>query len=625
MTEPLKPPSDIGSADPETLEKYNAALDAQVKALENRGGTNWFNIAAAFANPGRTGSFGEAFGNAMGVVGKQRETDEAQALPIAQMRASLVGQKYQMQKEQESNKALINALGGGNAADIMQTISSPQGAFGNPQLYQALVRAQMQAQPGTSAAAKIDKLLKTQQEMLELGIKQGTLSTQQVESVFKYGAQPGNTGGVSGVTAPTAQTAGQPNAQPNAAPNTPQRAAPPEFNEEPTPRDSLVNTLANTFKIDPKSLSTTRTREEQQSIFDRWKKGEKGLYMPVDPSKSPDQKEFHSNAIDVPTSVDEGWMNANGWYRPFPKADPVHYEPIVKGTPAPNTAAAPNAAPAASTGTSVMGGWTKLSDTQYQLPSGTIVPFPPGTAQQTINEYMTKAALEEQRTAEENLRNMGKAEIEVYSKKRAELVNQNPSQLNTQIGDLSNTIKILSNPKFERVVGLLQAKDPATEGTVFGAIVNGVRSLAAGAQEGLKIGNYGSVSAPVEEMMRTQNFTKEERAAFNEVRRTIASGLIATIQGAGKALGMNPTDSDRLLYELASASTSNLAANTIYWAQQRLVQTQFEYAAVKGIRNYVGKHPAEYFTHPNSPLTKAEREYEQKMKEVQSRAPGTQE
>ena len=620
-TAPLAPPSDIGNAPPEVLEKYNAALDAQVKALENRGGTNWFNIAAAFANPGRTGSFGEAFGNAMGVVGKQRETDEAQALPIAQMRASLVGQQYQMQKEQESNKALINALGGGNAADIMQTISSPQGAFGNPGLYQALVRAQMTAQPGTSAAAKIDKLLKTQQEMIELGIKQGTLNVQQVESQFKFGVTPLNS---SSVTAPTAQTAGQPNAQPNAAPNTPQRAAPPEFNEEPTPRDSLVNTLANTFKIDPKSLSTTRTREEQQSIFDRWKKGEKGLYMPVDPSKFPEQKEFHSNAIDVPTSVDEGWMNANGWYRPFPKADPVHYEPIVKGTPAPNTAAAPNAAPAASTGTSVTGGWTKLSDTQYQLPSGTIVPFPPGTPQGEIIDFMKKAALEEQRTAEENLRTMGKEEITIYSKKRADLVSQSAGQLNTQMGDLNNTINILSNEKFKRVVGLLQAKDPESEGTVFGTIINGVRALGAGSQEGIKIGNYGSLSAPIEEMMRTQNFTKEERAAFNEVRKTIASGLIATIQGAGKALGINPTDADRMLYEMASASVSNLAANTIYWAQQRLVQTQFEYSAVKGIKSYVGKHPAIYFTNPNSPYAKAEAEYEAAMEKVQSRAPGVQ-
>jgi hypothetical protein len=251
--------------------------------------------------------------------------------------------------------------------------------------------------------------------------------------------------------------------------------------------------------------------------------------------------------------------------------------------------------------------------------------FPAGTPQEKIDKDMSAFAAEEQKTYEESLRNMGKAEMESWSKKRASLIDANPNQLTTQIGDLTNTIKILSNPKFERVVGLLQQKDPNSDGTVMGSIVNGIRSLAAGAQEGLKIGNYGSISAPVEEMMRTEKFTKEERAAFKEVRRTIASGLIASIQGSGRALGLNPTDADRILYELASATTSNLAANTIYWAQQRLVQTQFEYSAVKGLSSYIGRHPAEYFTSPKSPFTKAQREYEAKIAQIQARAPGTQE
>jgi len=87
------------STDQEALAKYNEAIDAQLKALENRGGTNWFQIAGALANPGRTGSAGEAFGRAMDVVGKQREEQEAQALPIAQMRAQLAGQKYELAQQ----------------------------------------------------------------------------------------------------------------------------------------------------------------------------------------------------------------------------------------------------------------------------------------------------------------------------------------------------------------------------------------------------------------------------------------------------------------------------------------------------------------------------------------------
>ena len=527
-------PAGIGAASPDIQKQYSESVDKVLAALENRGSNiPWFKISAALADPGRTGSAAEGFGRAMGVIGQQREEEEKQALPIAQMRAQLVGQKYQMQKEQESDKVLMNALGGGNVADIMQSIASPEGAFGNPQLYQALVRAQMLAKPGTEAAAKIDRLLKTQQDMLELGIKQGTLSTQQVESVYKYGAKPGNTSGTFAPNKPTTTGAVNPNLT----------SGPPRF--EPLPPGGVPG------------IDEARTPKTDEEIEEQRARG---------------------------------------------------------NTP-------PAREPAASTA----GGYTKLSDTQYQLASGRIMSFPSGTPQEKIDKDMSAFAAEEQKTYEESLRNMGKAEMESWSKKRASLIDANPNQLTTQIGDLTNTIKILSNPKFERVVGLLQEKDPNTDGTVMGSIINGIRTLGAGAQEGLRIGNYGSISAPIEEMMRVQKFTKEERAAFNEVRRTIASGLIASIQGAGRALGINPTDADRILYELASATTSNLAANTIYWAQQRLVQTQFEYAAVKGINNYVGRHPAEYFTNPKSPYTKAQREYEAKIAQIQARAPGTQE
>lgn len=140
---PLAPPSGIGAADPEQLAKYNSAIDAQIKALDNRGGTNWFNIAAAFANPGRTGSFGEAFGNAMGVVGKQRETEEANALPIAQMRASLAGQQLEVANKQKAYGIFANAMGFKTPMDAVNALQTGNGLVGlstkfTPELYSAL-------------------------------------------------------------------------------------------------------------------------------------------------------------------------------------------------------------------------------------------------------------------------------------------------------------------------------------------------------------------------------------------------------------------------------------------------------------------------------------------------------
>ena len=49
--------------------------------------------------------------------------------------------------------------------------------------------------------------------------------------------------------------------------------------------------------------SKTRTREEQQSLFDRWRKGDKGIYMPINPSDYPKKDLFHTDAVDISQEV----------------------------------------------------------------------------------------------------------------------------------------------------------------------------------------------------------------------------------------------------------------------------------------------------------------------------------
>jgi acylphosphatase len=116
----VAPPMGI-TTDQEALAKYMQAIDAQLKALENRGGNiNLAKVAAAMADPGRTGSAAEGFGRAMGVIGQQRDEQEAQVLPIAQMRALLAGQQYQVAKQAKGldivgkifNKSPGDAMGG---------------------------------------------------------------------------------------------------------------------------------------------------------------------------------------------------------------------------------------------------------------------------------------------------------------------------------------------------------------------------------------------------------------------------------------------------------------------------------------------------------------------------------
>jgi len=80
--------------------------------------------------------------------------------------------------------------------------------------------------------------------------------------------------------------------------------------------------------------SKTRTREEQQDLYNRFRKGEKGIYMPLDPSKEPDREIFHTDAVDISRDVPEAFLNQFGIHRPLGKKDPVHavINPSYKGT-----------------------------------------------------------------------------------------------------------------------------------------------------------------------------------------------------------------------------------------------------------------------------------------------------
>ena len=128
MTNPLAPPSGLG-ADPTSRQEYLDALAQAMKAVEGRQNTNWFNIAGALMAPTRSGSFGESVGNAATVYGKQQEEQEARALPIAQMRAQIAGQKYKFAQEEQARRlgAQFLADDGGE-----QPTTAPAPTFINP-------------------------------------------------------------------------------------------------------------------------------------------------------------------------------------------------------------------------------------------------------------------------------------------------------------------------------------------------------------------------------------------------------------------------------------------------------------------------------------------------------------
>lgn len=109
---PSSTPFMIGGDDQAKTEYFDA-IQKTLAALEARTqqGPNWFQVGAALLDPGRTGNFGEAAGRAAGVIGAQQEKQLEAQLPIAQMRAQLAGQKYEVENQAKALQLLSSTLG----------------------------------------------------------------------------------------------------------------------------------------------------------------------------------------------------------------------------------------------------------------------------------------------------------------------------------------------------------------------------------------------------------------------------------------------------------------------------------------------------------------------------------
>ena len=109
---PPASPFMIGGDD-KAKSEYFDAIQKTLTALEARTqqGPNPFQVAAALLDPGRTGHFSEAAGKASGVIGQYQDKQREAELPIAQMRAQLAGQKYEIENQGKALQLLSSTLG----------------------------------------------------------------------------------------------------------------------------------------------------------------------------------------------------------------------------------------------------------------------------------------------------------------------------------------------------------------------------------------------------------------------------------------------------------------------------------------------------------------------------------
>ena len=106
------------------LVKQNQALNELVSSLNQRQNPNWFSVAGALLNPGRTGNAGEALGSAATEVGRQQEQQQQQAPNIAMIKAQLLGQQYQMGLKQQGMNLLSNIMGGESPQEALKSLQT---------------------------------------------------------------------------------------------------------------------------------------------------------------------------------------------------------------------------------------------------------------------------------------------------------------------------------------------------------------------------------------------------------------------------------------------------------------------------------------------------------------------
>jgi hypothetical protein len=131
-------------------QNQNALSSVEDLLKQKEGAMNqvpWFQLAAAFLNPGRTGSFGEALGGAAGTLGKWNEMRQEQMLPLAKAKLDIAAQKAAIQQQIAGQQALTK---------LFPEMGAPSGGVSTPQIGAAPVGTQLgQPSMGTAPSGNV--------------------------------------------------------------------------------------------------------------------------------------------------------------------------------------------------------------------------------------------------------------------------------------------------------------------------------------------------------------------------------------------------------------------------------------------------------------------------------------
>lgn len=522
MALPTLPPTpqNLG-ADENARKEYFDAINKTLAALEARAnqGVNLWNVAGQFFNPGRTGNFGEALGNVATAVGRDVEKQQELAIPVAQMRASIAGQKYQVENEAKALQLFSEAIGltpqqaagainsGTVTPDMINKIPS--------NLFVAINKLDPKLGGAVKDAFNMDvERRKLVNEDVKNGLNVTDLIAKYGEGVVQYlpkSLQPG-----SQPSSGTSQT--------SSVVDSLKTDNPPDGKKTSTllaPTD-LAKSIEEDFGIKLGPLALSRTRAQQEDLIKRHAAGEKGIYRP---SPLVDGKDtYHDNAIDVPTSVPESYLRARGYHRPL-KDDPVHAVPIPNWKPAGGEATTTNQPAGKKVDVSSVAIDSDLKD----LPLGVQAEVKKSRAQSSDKMYETH---------------------------RNEIISHTPQMVAATSERLRELHSIAeTNP---RIFGLMQQKG------LLSALKNS-------AQEGITAGRLGSISLPVQTFVEKQNLSPTEQKVLRRASQLIAEQFFEDAKANKSVLGPQISNVDAEFMQRPMVSEKDAATTVQYWVKNHLL------------------------------------------------------
>lgn len=522
MALPTLPPTpqNLG-ADDNARKEYFDAINKTLAALEARAnqGVNLWNVAGQFFNPGRTGNFGEALGNVATAVGRDVEKQNELAIPVAQMRASIAGQKYQVENEAKALQLFSEAIGltpqqaagainsGTVTPDMINKIPS--------NLFVAINKLDPKLGGAVKDAFNMDvERRKLVNEDIKNGLNVTDLIAKYGEGVVQYlpkslqpGSQPSSGTSQTSSVVDSLKTDNPPDGK-----KTVSLLAPAD----------LAKQIEDDFGIKLGPLALTRTREQQQSLINRHAAGEKGIYKPAPVIDGKDT--YHEGAIDVPTSVPESYLRARGYHRPD-KNDPVHAVPIPDWKPA---------------------GGTTATTTQ---PSGKKVDVSSIAIDSDLKDLPLGVQAEVKKSRAQSSDKM-------YEAHRNEIISHTPQMVAATSERLRELHAIAdTNP---RIFGLMQQKG------LLSALKNS-------AQEGIQAGRLGSISLPVQTFVEKQNLSPTEQKVLRRAAQLLAEQFFEDAKANKSVLGPQISNVDAEFMQRPMVTEKDAASTVQYWVKNHLL------------------------------------------------------